>query len=48
MNSGKQVAVLSAILYCRCENELFQKIREKKTVCWINVGIVDTLIVVGN
>ena len=44
MNNGvKQGAVLSAILYCIYMNDLYKKLREKKTGCWINgdfVGIV--------
>ena len=45
MNNGvKQGAVLSAILYCIYVNDLLrEKLREKKTGCWINgdfVGIV--------
>ena len=44
MNNGvKKGAVLSAILYCIYVNNLFRKLREKMTRCWINgdfVGIV--------
>ena len=54
-NDVKQCAILSAILYCICMNDLYKKLREKKTGCWINgnfVGIVgyaddnDTLMII--
>ena len=42
-NGVKQGAVLSAILYCVYMNGLFEKLRERKIVCWIGGDYVGIL-----